>query len=304
MHRRLLPSSTAICAPRLASAAVVLDHNPQPWLQKILKRIRGAHHMDPRTTPLQSAQTCQRFLASILDQESATWILGEPNYDRWTFPINARIVCVDMVERNEATFKLTRSTTDALIQYHEQLHCAGSETKAADWHGKEQLIKKQHDNFVTNIEKFVFCTDVRVLVYLHKDGAGRLPDDKQLVVKSELAKLMKPLHPPFSSRCIDISLQPRLHAETNSCPADNYTGVNLMPTRLPTLLPATALCNSSMPSLSWPFCNPVVPLPSELIQTPLTAPQWAVDGGTTVGAIWLGCDANMICPESIYYYME
>ncbi|OAA60888.1 hypothetical protein LEL_10767 [Akanthomyces lecanii RCEF 1005] len=304
MHRRLLPSSTATGAPRLASVAVVLGHSPQLWLQNILKSIRGAHHMNPRATPLQSAQNCQRFLTYILDQGSAIWILGELHYGRWTIPIHARIVCVDLVDRNEATFKLTRGTTDALIQYHEQLHCAGSETNAADWHGKAQQIKKQHENFVRDIEKFVFCTHVSVLVHVQKNGAGRLPDNRQLLVESELAKLMKPLHPPLSSRCIDIPLQPRLSTETNYYPAGNHTGVNLMPTRLPTLLPSTALGNSSMPSSPWLPCNPVVPLPSELIHTPLLMPQWPIDGGATVGATWSSCDASVMSPESVYYYME
>ncbi|KAG5982627.1 hypothetical protein E4U55_001640 [Claviceps digitariae] len=220
MPVQLLPASAAAFAPRASSVNVVLGTKVDPWLTQILKRISRAKR------PLNSVPQHQRCLAEILSSTNAIWTLASlmlPNFPQTDMPtepleqlfsyqvlhIEAYIVHVDMILRNEVAFKLTRDTIDALVDYHSKIHCADAKANTFEWSGKDRQCKKLHDDFVQAINKFVFRTHVSVLEGLEEEGAGEFLSSKTEEVKNHLMGLMKPLLPP-PPRTVDVVRQPPL----------------------------------------------------------------------------------------------
>ena len=123
--------------------------------------------------------------------------------------VEAYIVHVDMVLRNEVAFKLTVDSIESLVEYHKEIHCVDAKAKTYDWVEKEQQCNKLHEDFVQAINKFVFRTHVSALEGLEEDGAGELLCGKSEGVKHSLMNLMKPLLPP-PPRVVDVVRQPPL----------------------------------------------------------------------------------------------
>ncbi|OAA74607.1 hypothetical protein LEL_08188 [Akanthomyces lecanii RCEF 1005] len=207
MPAQLLPASAAAFAPRSASVNVVLGSKVESWLTLTLKRINRVKR------PLNSVAQHQRCLAETLANKNAIWTLAsvmlpklpesdmptdyaENMFSHQLIHIEAYIVHVDMVHRNEVAYKLTIDTIDALVEYHKEIHCADAKANSTDWSGKEQQCKKLHDDFVQAINKFVFRTHVTALEGLEEDGAGELLCGKSDEVRNNLMNLMKPLVPP------------------------------------------------------------------------------------------------------------
>lgn len=117
--------------------------------------------------------------------------------------IQAYIVHVDMVHQNEVAFKLTTDTIDALVEYHEEIHCVDAKANTYDWPEKDQQCKKLHEDFIQAINKFVFRTHVTALEGLEEEGAGELLAGKSEEVKNNIMGLMKPLLPP-PPRVVDV----------------------------------------------------------------------------------------------------
>ncbi|KAF4967379.1 hypothetical protein FSARC_5058 [Fusarium sarcochroum] len=186
---KLLPASAAPFAPRPSSVDVILGSKVEPWLTRTLKPINI-----PRR-PFNSTWQHQQCLAENLSSVAAIWTLtslmlaktprsefkqdgNNPlveaimNYE--LVHIDAYTVYVDMVYCNEVAFKLTPETIDALVKYHRDIHCVDVMADTHDWAGKKQECKKLHENFVQDINKFVFYTPVSTLEGLEEGGAGEL----------------------------------------------------------------------------------------------------------------------------------
>lgn len=223
MPVQLLPASAAAFAPRASSVNVVLGSKVEPWLTKTLKRINKVKR------PLNSVPQHTKCLAETLSSPNAIWILAsvmlpkapEDKLKKDSNPLieaisnyqlihlEAYIVHVDMVLRNEVAFKLTPDTIESLIEYHKDVHCPNTKTSTYDWSEKDQQCKKLHEDFVQAINKFVFTTHVTALEGLEEEGAGELLDGKSEDVKNAVMNLYKPLLPP-PPRIVDVVRQPPL----------------------------------------------------------------------------------------------
>ncbi|ETS80449.1 hypothetical protein PFICI_07978 [Pestalotiopsis fici W106-1] len=223
MPVQLLPASAAAFAPRASSVNVVLGSKVEPWLTQTLKRVNKVKR------PLNSVPQHQRCLTDILSSPNAIWTLTSimlpklPEAELQTdsnplleairnfqlLHIEAYIVHVDMVLRNEVAYKLTPDSITALIEYHKEVHCVDAKAATYDWSEKDQQAKKLHEDFVQAINRFVFRTHVSALEGLEEEGAGELLCGKSEDVKNNILALMKPLLPP-PPRIVDVVRQPPL----------------------------------------------------------------------------------------------
>lgn len=272
MPVQLLPASAAAFAPRATSVNVVLGSKVEPWLTQTLKRVNKVKR------PLNSVPQHQRCLTETLSSPNAIWTLAslmlsklpeaempkEPLEELFSYQlvhVEAYIVHVDMVLRNEVAYKLTTDTIDALVEYHDKIHCADAKASTYDWSEKEQQCKKLHQDFVQAINKFVYRTHVSALEGLEEEGAGELLCGKSEEVRNSLIGLMKPLLPP-PPRVVDVVRQPPL---LPSSPVNNMWSTQpTMPSSLPAVEPWRVLPSSpSVPSTS---------------AEPNNAPMWAPMG--------------------------
>ncbi|KAJ8123865.1 hypothetical protein ONZ43_g282 [Nemania bipapillata] len=221
MPPQLLPASAAAFAPRASSVNVVLGSKVEPWLTQTLKRINKVKR------PLNSIPQHQRCLTETLSSSNAIWTLASlmlpkhpeaelrkdsnplveaiHNYD--FIYIEAYIVHVDMVLRNEVAFKLTPDTIEALIDHHKDVFCIDAKASSYDWPEKEQQAKKLHEEFVQAINKYVFRTHVTALEGLEEEGAGELLCGRSEEVKNSIMTLLnKPLLPP-PPKIVDVIRQ-------------------------------------------------------------------------------------------------
>ncbi|KAJ1335614.1 hypothetical protein MN608_02354 [Microdochium nivale] len=224
MPAQLLPASAAAFAPRASTVNVVLGSKVEPWLTQTLKRVNKVKR------PLNSVPQHQRCLAEHLSNKNAIWTLASLmlakspetelrqdenplvealfNYD--LVHLEAYIVHVDMVLRNEVAYKLTPDTIATLIEHHKDVYCVDSKAAIYDWPEKEQQAKKLHEDFIQAINKFVFRTHVSALEGLEEEGAGELLCGKSEEVKTIILALMtKPLLPP-PPKVVDVIRQPPL----------------------------------------------------------------------------------------------
>lgn len=245
MPPQLLPASAAAFAPRASSVNVVLGSKVEPWLTQTLKRVNRVKR------PLNSVPQHQRCLTETLSSPNAIWTLTslmlpkapeselrqdanplvEALFNYQLLHIEAYIVHVDMVLRNEVAYKLTPDSIEALIEYHKDVHCVDAKAGTYDWSEKDQQAKKLHEDFVQAINKFVYRTHVSALEGLEEEGVGELLCGKSEEVKNNIMGLMKPLLPP-PPRIVDVVRQPPL---LPSSPA----GVSLwaQPTQSPATVP-------------------------------------------------------------------
>ncbi|KAI1355826.1 hypothetical protein F5Y01DRAFT_153536 [Xylaria sp. FL0043] len=221
MPPQLLPASAAAFAPRASSVNVVLGSKVEPWLTQTLKRINRVKR------PLNSVPQHQRCLTETLSSANAIWTLASlllPKHPDTDLPeesntavdiirnydfifLEAYIVHVDMVLRNEVAFKLTPDTIEALIEHHKNVCCVEAKAASYDWPEKEQHAKKLHDEFVQAINKYVFRTHVSALEGLEEEGAGELLCGKSEEVKNNIMTLLnKPLLPP-PPKIVDVIRQ-------------------------------------------------------------------------------------------------
>jgi hypothetical protein len=194
--------------------------------------------------------------------------------------VEAYIVHVDMVLRNEVAFKLTKDTIEALVDYHKEIHCVDAKASTYDWTDKEQQCKKLHEDFVQDINKFVFRTHVSALEGLEEEGAGELLCGKSEEVKNCISALMKPLLPPPPPRVVEVVRQPTL---LPSSPVNNMWSQpgfhNLAAVDSWRVLPSSPSVTSSADSNTSPIWAPMTM--SDLSPTPaFTQPH------STAGYFW------------------
>ncbi|KFY54513.1 hypothetical protein V496_07240 [Pseudogymnoascus sp. VKM F-4515 (FW-2607)] len=259
MSAQLLPATAAAFAPRALSVNVVLGSKIEPWLTQTLKRINRAKR------PLNSVVQHQRCLTDTLSSASAIWTLTsimllkapesdlrkdsnpliEALFNFQLIHIEAYIVHVDIVLRNEVAFKLAPKSIEALVKYHKEIHCINIAASTYNWLEKDLQVKELHEKFIQAINKFVYRTNAIALEGLEEEGAGELLCGKSEEVKNNIMNLF--LLP--TPKAVGV-IRPR----------------TLLPTPTPTLCPhqpafqmlppwanGCMMCslNSSQPLLGW-----------------------------------------------------
>ncbi|PKS12926.1 hypothetical protein jhhlp_000267 [Lomentospora prolificans] len=271
MPPQLLPASAAAFAPRASSVNVVLGSKVEPWLTQTLKRVNRVKR------PLNSVPQHQRCLTEILSSPNAIWTLTsimlpkapeselrkdsnplvEALFNYQLLHVEAYIVHVDMVLRNEVAFKLTTESIDALVEFHKDIFCVDTKANTYDWPEKEQQCKKLHEDFVQAINRFVFRTHVSALEGLEEGGVGELLCGKSEEVKNSIEGLMKQLLPP---------------------PPKIVEPIRQAPPLLPSSPVTAAMWSQPTPATSLPAVEAWRILPS--------SPSIASTSGDSVGSYW------------------
>jgi hypothetical protein len=291
----------------------------EPWLTQTLKRINRVKR------PLNSVPQHQRCLTETLSSSTAIWTLTsimlqkapeadlrqdsnplvEALFNYQLIHIEAYIVHVDMVLRNEVAYKLTPDSIESLIEYHKEVHCVDISANTYNWSEKELQVKKIHEEFIQAINKFVYRTHVSALEGLEEDGAGELLCGKSEEVKNNIMGLFLPLLPP-PPRIVDVvrpaPLLPSSPAGANwwtqstiptsiPAPVDSWRVLPSSPSTTASSDTSTMWANmvvneiqlpSPTPSFSQPYSSagyyyssppvsapiPALPLPSMLAQQP------------------------------------
>lgn len=257
MPVQLLPASAAAFAPRASSVNVVLASKVEPWLTQTLKRVNRVKR------PLNSVAQHQRCLTETLSNSNAIWTLTsimlpkapeselridsnplvEALFNYQLLHIEAYIVHVDMVLRNEVAYKLTPDSIEALVEYHKEVHIVDTKAGTYDWSEKDQQAKKLHEDFIQAINRFVYRTHVSALEGLEEEGAGELLGGKSEEVKNNIMGLMKQLLPP-PPRIVDVVRQQPL-LPSSPAAASIWSQSTPSPAAMPTLVDSWRVLPSS-----------------------------------------------------------
>lgn len=213
----LLPASAQAFAAR-GTVNVVLSNKVEPWLTATLKRINKIKR------PLNSVPQHTRCLTETLSSSSAIWSLcsimvpkaPEKDLTRDSNPlveglfnfqmlqVEAYVVHVDMVSRNEVAFKLSQDTIDALVDYHKEIFSIDTAANTWDWPDKDTQLKKLQEEFVQAANKYVYRTGALALEGLEEDGAGELLCGRSDEVRNQITNLFVPLLPPPPKPVVEI----------------------------------------------------------------------------------------------------
>ncbi|KAG0159299.1 hypothetical protein PDIDSM_6821 [Penicillium digitatum] len=200
----LLPSSAAAFAPR-SSPNVVLSTKVEPWLTVTLKRVNRVKR------PLNNVIQHTRCLTEKLSSKNAIWTLcsmmctkapqseleknenqlWEALHNHQIIHIEAYVVHVDMVSRNEVAFKLTPETIESLVDFHKDVYLVDAAANTHNW------------KFVQAANKFVYRANAQALEGLEEDGAGELLSGRSEEAKAAIGKLFVPLVAP-SPPVVDV----------------------------------------------------------------------------------------------------
>lgn len=129
--------------------------------------------------------------------------LIEALYNYQVIHVEAYVVHVDMVSQHEVAFKLTPETIEALVEYHKDIYSVDAAANTWSWPEKDSQLKKNQEEFVQAVNRFVFRTGVRALEGLEEDGAGELLEGRSEDVKHGIMNLFLPLLPP-PPRIVDV----------------------------------------------------------------------------------------------------
>lgn len=123
-------------------------------------------------------------------------LLWEALHNHQMIHIEAYVVHVDMVSRNEVAFKLTPETIESLVDFHKDVYSVDAAANTYNWSGKHAELKKLQEEFVQAANKFVYRTSAQALEGLEEDGAGELLSGRSEEAKAAIAKLFVPLTAP------------------------------------------------------------------------------------------------------------
>ena len=113
-------------------------------------------------------------------------------YDYQLIHVEAYIVSVDLVSRNEVAFKLTQHTVDQLVEYHRRIYSPPLSAAAWNCSPNEVRFKGMQDRFELAMSEFTFCAHVHALEGPEEDGAGEVVEGLPGVVKAEILDLFLP----------------------------------------------------------------------------------------------------------------
>lgn len=216
MPTALLPASAAAFAPR-GNPNVVLSSKVESWLTMTLKRVNRVKR------PLNNVSQHTRCLTETLSSPNAIWTLcslmfpkaaesdlrNDENplvdamFNYQMIHIEAYVVHVDMVSRNEVAFKLTPETIESLVDFHKDIFSPDTAAATWDWPDKDVQLKKLQEEFVQSANKFIYRTNVQALEGMEEDGAGELLSGRSEESKAAVMGLFVPLLPP-PPRVVDV----------------------------------------------------------------------------------------------------
>ncbi|KAH3056563.1 hypothetical protein KXW16_005578 [Aspergillus fumigatus] len=197
----LLPSSAAPFAPR-CSPPVVLSSTIEPWLTATLKRVCKAKG------PLKNVTQHMKRLKEILSRPSAIWTLCsimlpmvpqelDAGLQYQTIHIEAYVVYVDMAYANAVAFKLTPETINTLVKFYRDVYSVYAWHSTWEWSEKENQLGKLQEQFIQDVNRFIFYTDALALEGINENGAGELLGGRSDVAKAKVKSLFIPLQPPY-----------------------------------------------------------------------------------------------------------
>lgn len=190
--------------------------------------------------------------------------------------IEAYIVHVDMVLRNEVAFKLTPESIESLIEYHKEVHSVDIAANTYNWSEKEIQVKKMHEEFIQSINKFVYRTHVGALEGLEEDGMGELLCGKSEEVKSNIMNMFRPLLPP-PPRIVDVVRPPTLLPSSSI--GQNWWSQSMLQSPLPAPVDHWRILPSTPPSTTISSIDNDTPWVTmslaENIQLPSPAPSFS-----------------------------
>jgi len=213
----LLPASAQAFAAR-GTVNVVLANKVEPWLTATLKRTNKIKR------PLNSVPQHTRCLTETLSSPNAIWSLCsimvskapeaelkkdsnplvEALFNYQLLQVEAYVVHVDMVSRNEVAFKLTQDTIDSLVEYHKEIFSIDTAANTWSWPDKDAQLKKLQEEFVQAANRFVYRASALCLEGLEEDGAGELLCGRSEDVRNQISGLFVPLLPPPPKPVVEI----------------------------------------------------------------------------------------------------
>lgn len=211
MPQHFLPSSAKAFAPR-DKPYIVLNPNYSESLATILKKAKPKDYKIRRRKDSSRQAT---LLSILLASETAIWKICETDFFQglWdarkaiglppaSLPksrdIQAHVIHIDTISRNEMSFKLTSETIQALIEFYDKnISCR---LNSSIFKGSQKLTASHHKDpkkaFVQRINEFVFCTSVSALESLRSDGTGFLIGRQAMAAREAIENvLVSVMHP-------------------------------------------------------------------------------------------------------------
>jgi hypothetical protein len=213
---KLLPSSAKFSVA--TSTPIVVSCIGDKWLAKLLKRL---DHIKKRNDRVLEHRN---ILANLLGDSEAIWILAsimlpatpddgflndsespdEAPIAEEIIHIRGKVIYVDLVECQEVCFKLTDETIEALLDYHDKVHCTNLRANSITCNDIEARLEKIKNEYHRAIHAFVFRTEKGYLQEMQGDGAGELSFGCPEKAKGAIMALFKPL-PEILAPPMDIN---------------------------------------------------------------------------------------------------
>ncbi|KAJ5655108.1 hypothetical protein N7490_002111 [Penicillium lividum] len=204
MRRRpFLPSSAKAFAPR-DKPYIVLNPKYSDSLAKVLRQAKPENYTMRKRKDSSRQAT---LLSILLAPDTAIWTICEtdllqvlykarheygPSQASETRYIQAHVVHVDTISRNEMSFKLTSETIQSLIEFYDiNISCHLSSSISNE---PQKSTAPHHKDpkqaFVQKINGFVFCTPVSALESLKSDGTGTLLGRQAMAAREAIERLL------------------------------------------------------------------------------------------------------------------
>jgi hypothetical protein len=202
---KLLPSSAKFSVA--TSTPIVVSCLGNKWLAELLKRL---NHIKQRNGRVPEHRT---ILADLLGGSEAIWTLAsimlpaapddgflddpespvEAPIAEEIIHIRGKVIYVDLVYCQEVCFKLTDETIEALLCYHDKVHCTNLRTNGFTYNDIDARLEKAKNDYHRAIHAFVFRTDMEWLREMQCDGSGELSFGLPEEAKRAIMALFKPL---------------------------------------------------------------------------------------------------------------
>lgn len=217
---KLLPAfakgSVTTCTP------IVVSELGDKWLAKLLSRLKKIRRPSDKTAEHHN------ILANLLSGGEAIWslasimLLAAPDDDRLddtdllvqlhaatevAHVIRGKVVYVDLVNCQEVCFKLIDETIEALLHYHDRVHCKNLMMSAITYDDIDARLEKAKNQYHQAIHAFTFRTKKECLEGMQDRGSGKLRVGYSKEAKSAIMALFKPLpEAPAPSEDVNTSL--------------------------------------------------------------------------------------------------
>jgi len=121
---------------------------------------------------------------------------------------------IDVASQYQITFKLTRETTEALIDYHKNIYLKNAPHSVYSWPKKAAQLEDLRSLFKDAVQRYTFRTEILAREGLEELYAGELLGEGPRRVKREILAMFEPPAPPFTD--IVNSISPRSFIDVTS----------------------------------------------------------------------------------------